>query len=350
VGGLFSVSAKPRLQDVANLAGVSIGTASHALNNKSVVSPETRERVLLAATQLGYNLPSRTFQPSPKTLSTVGVLVKQHAGQDVPIDTFYGAVLSGAEHECKRNNISLLYSSVVVDEMSNVVEWTPLLEDPQVDGWLILGAFLQDTMRQLEGHVGASVVLVDSYAPHMMFDTVVINNEHGAYCAVSHLIEQGHRHIGLIGSAPNAYPSIRERRAGYLRALNEHGLTTPYIEDSPLLRTASLEATKRLLTRHPEITAIFACNDDTAMAVMRAAYELGRRVPDDLSVVGFDNMEFASEIIPPLTTVHVDKMLMGALSVRQLIDRRQHPTRVPVTILVSTRMVIRDSVRTLSRG
>jgi DNA-binding LacI/PurR family transcriptional regulator len=342
---LIVSSSRPKLQDVADLAGVSIGTASQALNNKALVSPETRELVIQAANQLGYELPSRVLSQSDKEISTVGVLVKIHAGQSGPIDPFYSAILSGAEQECKRHNLNLLYSSLPVDDLSMAVEWPHLVNDQQPNGWLILGAFVQETIFELEQHLTCPVVLVDTYAHDSSYDVIVTDNVTGAYDAVTYLVKQGHHHIGLIGSAPESHPSVQQRREGYLRALADYGIEYTYLEDSSLHSDAASFATQNLLKRAPEITAIFACNDDVAMAVMRAAHDLGRRIPDDLSVMGFGDTDPASEIIPPLTTMFVDKTLMGALGVRQLLDRKQNPTRVPLTIVLGTRLVERKSVQ-----
>ncbi|MBN2303849.1 MAG: LacI family DNA-binding transcriptional regulator [Anaerolineae bacterium] len=343
------VPSRPKLQDVADLAGVSIGTASQALNNKASVLPETRERVLQAAQELGYELPARTTTPE-HAISTLGVLVKIHPGQNIPIDPFYGAVLSGAEQECKRRNISLMYASMPVDELSNVIEWPPLVNDQQVDGWLILGAFLQDAVLELEQRLRQPIILVDAYAPDSNYDIIVTDNVTGAYNAVTYLIDRGHRNIGLIGSTPDGSPSVRERRQGYLKALAEHGIEQAFIEDSPLHGPDVYTAAQTLFNRAPEITAIFACNDDVAIAVMRAGHDLGLRVPDDFSLVGFDDLTLASEVIPPLTSVFVDQMLMGALGVRQLLDRSEHPDRVPFTITLGTRLIERQSVRTLTNS
>jgi LacI family transcriptional regulator len=339
------VSSRPKLQDVADLAGVSIGTASQALNHKASVSPETREIVFRAANQLGYELPSRTVIQSDKEISTVGALVKAHVGQSVLIDPFYSAVLRGAEQECKRHNLNLLYSTLPVDDRSRVVEWPHLISDQQPNGWLILGAFAQETVLELEQRLTPPVVLVDTYAPDSSYDMVVTDYVTGAYDAVIYLVNQGHQHIGLIGSTTEGHPSIQQRREGYLRALADCEIEHTYLEDSSLQSEAVFHATQRLLKRAPQITAIFACNDDVGMAVMRAATDLGRRIPDELSVMGFGDTDPASEVIPPLTTMFVDKMLMGGLGVRQLLERKQNPRSVPFTIVLGTRLVERKSVQ-----
>jgi LacI family transcriptional regulator len=329
---------------VADRAGVSIGTASQALNNKANVSATTRARVIQAAEELGYQPQVRISTRSHKSLSTVGILVKFMPQHQKVLDPFYSHVLSGAERECQQRGLSLTYASLVVDERGHALEWPVLFEDMQVDGLIVVGAFLQNTLTQISQQLDRPIVLVDAYAPDARYDSVVIDNRGGSYTAVRHLIEQGHRHIGLIGSAPDAYPSIRERRQGYFDAVEDAGIVETYVEDSLLQNDAAYTATLALLQRAPHITAIFACNDDTAFGVMRAAHELDRQMPEALSVVGFDDMEPSSHVIPPLTTMHVHKTAMGALGVRLLIDRVNYVDWPPVTTVLNTELVIRDTV------
>jgi len=219
-----------------------------------------------------------------------------------------------------------------------------MLLDQKVDGILVVGTFIEDAILQISQRVDMPIVLVDAYAPGKSFDSVIADNLNGAYAAVEYLIEQGHRNIGLIGSLPDAYPSIRERRKGYLRALKHHGIETSYIEDGQLNRIPAYDATCRLLRRAPEVTAIFACNDECAIGVMNAAREMGREIPSDLSIVGFDDIDLAQEVTPALTTVHVDKVLMGVLAVRHLRDRAESLNRPALTTALSTQLIVRDSV------
>jgi LacI family transcriptional regulator len=223
-----------------------------------------------------------------------------------------------------------------------------MLSDQRVDGVLVLGAFLEETISQIGRQSGAIVVLVDGYSTEQRFDSIVTDNLNGAYMAVKYLIENGHRHIGLVGSSPDAYPSIRERRKGYTRALKHFEINESYIEDSPLLRDEVYDTTRRLLNRAPQITALFACNDNVAIGAMAAAAEMGRRIPDDLSIIGFDNIDLTQEVTPPLTTVHVDKILMGVLAVRRLRERAEYSDQVVMTTTLSTQLVIRGSVKTLA--
>lgn len=339
---------RPTLRTVAQRAGVSLGTASNVINNRANVSPQTRARVLEAASELGYAVQARIASPLCPPLSVIGTIGKIDDGESLSINPFYSYVLAGIERECQRHNLSLMYANIEVDKLNRPTGLPPMLLDNQVDGVLIVGTFLQDTIHLIGQQVNKPVVLVDAYAPSSRFDSVVIDNINGAFTAVRFLIEKGHTKIGLIGSIPDAYPSIRERRKGYLRALKQYGISQEYIEDGPLNREGGYDSTCKLLQRAPQLTAIFACNDEVAVGVLNAARDMGRGVPYDLSVIGFDDIDLARQITPALTTVHVEKMLLGTLAVRHLKDRAENPDRPALITAVSTQIVVRDSVRDLN--
>ncbi len=344
-------SEKPTLRDVAKLAGVSLGTASNALNNRGNVSDEARTRVIEAATALGYRMQVRAATvPSRPNLSVLGAIGKIDDGVTMTINPFYSYVLAGIERECQRYNLSLMLANISVDKVNRPVNLPPMLLDNQVDGVLMVGTFLEDTIHQIGRKFEKPVVLVDAYAPGSRFDSVVTDNITGAYMAVKYLIKQGHQKIGLVGSSADAYPSIRERRKGYLRALKHHRIADVYIEDSELNRDSAYDAACTLLQRAPEITAIFACNDEVAVGVMLAARQMGREIPHDLSLIGFDDIDLATQISPALTTMRVDKILMGKLAVRFLKDRAETPERSTLTTLIGTTLIARETVRPLARA
>jgi LacI family transcriptional regulator len=333
---------QPTLRKVAELAGVSLGTASQALSNKPGVLPETRARVIEAAVTLGYKSTRRL--PSEKKVSTIGLLCK-NTGDAFTVNPFYSYVLHGVEQECKRRNLNLMYATLDADDPSFVEALPPMLANPYIDGFLLVGTFLEDTIAYLSEQVTQLVVLVDAYASGQIFDSVIIDNTSGIRSAVEYLIRMGHVRIGLVGSTSDAFPSIRERRDAYINTLHDHHISTLYLEDSPLTREGAYDATIRLLRQHPEVTAILGVNDQVAVAAMNAAQDLGRNVPNDLSIVGFDDIDLAHEVKPGLTTVHVDKILMGAQAVRQLLDRVETARQVALTTRLSTQLIIRESVR-----
>ncbi|GIV85528.1 MAG: transcriptional regulator [Candidatus Roseilinea sp.] len=303
--------------------------------------PETREKVLRAAEQLGYR---RTYSRNGHGLSTIGLLVKLDPGvSPMTFNPFFSPIQAGVEQECRLRRLNLMLATVEVDRSNQPLAWPRMIEDQAVDGLLILGTNITGIMEPLlRVWMNKPIVLVDSYAPAYPFDSVLIDNFNGAAVAVRHLFALGHRHIGLIGSNPNSPPDVLERRQAYLQTTRSLGLET-YVEDDVMTREAGYESLKRLLQRAPHVTGVFVVNDDTAIGVLNAARDMGLSVPGELSIVGFDDIALASEVQPALTTVHVPKAWLGRLGVRQLIERVCTPELPRVTISVSTHLVRRAS-------
>lgn len=335
---------KPTLRDIANYADVALSTVSQALNNKPGVSLEMRERVLDAAQALGYRHKIVIETPNASAIKTIGLLTKRREDDTLIINPFYSHIIAGAERECSRHHIGLMYANIEVDANSKALSLPSMLLDERVDGVVVVGAFLEETISHISQRAGQNIVLVDAYtSTGSSFDSVLIDNVAGGYAATRHLIENGHREIAIIGSLDYSYPSIQERRTGYLQALSTHNLK-PNIIDSALTREDGYAATEFLLENLSSVTAIFACNDNVALGVMNALQNNGLSVPDDMSVVGFDNIDIAQEVTPALTTMHVDKVMMGAMAVRHLRDRVLDPERPSMKTLISSQLIERDSV------
>ncbi len=278
----------------------------------------------------------------------MGLLAKRRENDPITLNPFYSYIIAGTERECQRQNITLMFASVDVDAEYRAAQLPVMLLNDQLDGAIIVGTFIQDTVTDISRRVGRNVVLVDAYMTgEPLVDSILSDNFSGTMQAVSYLIASGHRHIGLIGSHPQSFPSIYERRYGYFAALERHGITETYVEDSAAQPEDVFEATLRLMERAPQITALFACNDSAAFAAIRALDQLGLAVPGDVSVIGFDDIDPPQADLLPLTTVHVDKVLMGVMALRQLLDRAADPNRPPLKTLVTTRLVVRESVKSL---
>ena len=252
------MSTNATLRDVARLAGVSLGTASQALNNRANVLPETRARVLGAASSLGYSVRGGDKPLRVEPLNVIGMLTKHDLGLPYEVNVFFSHVQAGIENECRANNISLMYANVEVDHSNHPIAWPRLISETYVDGLILMGTFIEDAVEVLNRTLNKPLVLVDSYAPNMTFDKVEIDNLQGTALAMNCLLEHGHRDIGLIGWNEETSPDIHERREGYLSALRAHGIAQHYIEPGRMLRNDGYMATQRLLKRAPQITAIFA--------------------------------------------------------------------------------------------
>ncbi len=336
------------MTEIAEQSGVSLSTVSLVLRDKPGVGSDTRQRVLEVARDLGY-IPRKLTSPYTPTLTNIGLILKADPDRVPEANKFYSHVVAGIEMACRRRQVNLLYATMTVDEDSYPLELPRLLvEEDSADGLLLVGAFLNEVLAQVVERHSTPVVLVDAYAMSDEYDAVVSDNFKGAYQAITYLIQLGHRHIGLVGSHPEAYPSIQERRNGYLRVLKDRDISDRYVAECHIVNNEEIrEATNTLLRRNPQITAIFGVNDEVTITVMDAAQDLGRQVPDDLSVVGFDNIDLAACVSPSLTTMHVDKLGMGRLAVQLLINRLEHPESSLVRAAIRPCLIERTSARAI---
>jgi LacI family transcriptional regulator len=326
-----------------------LATVSLVLRDKPGINDETRRRVLDAAQALGYH---RRLAPGVAShpLRQVGAIVKARAGDQPHTNQFYAPVVAGVEAACRKQQINLLYATVSVDVDNRPQDLPRMLVEADLDGVLLIGAFVDRTIEQLIQRRGMPVALVDAYATSGYYDAAVTDNVRGAYEAVSYLIRQGHRQIGMVGSLPDAFPSIEERRRGYVQALLDNGILERYFADSHLTYEEAADSTAELLRRYPQVTALFCGNDLTAVAAMQAARSAGLRLPEDLSIVGFDNIDLAEHITPSLTTMHVDKAGLGRLAVLLLANRADFPDASCVTAMLRPTLIERQSVRQLASG
>lgn len=333
-----------KLVDIAQSSGVSLTAVSLALNDKPGVSHETRERVMEAARTLGYQFRSTNVPAPAKAVRTIGLLVKS-SDEDQPIaNHFYSYIITGVEAACRQMEIDLLYANLPVDVNNVPVEISPLMEKGDVDGLIIAGASIDEhTSRILDSH-SYPVVLVDSYSHLHVYSSVLTDNVHGAYQATDYLIRKGHRHIGFVGGTDLAYPSFRERRSGYEKALHNANIGRRYMADCSTNRSEVAAAALELYKQHPEITAILGVNDDAAITSMYALLEIGVQVPQQVSVIGFDDIYLAQSVMPSLTTMRIYKQSMGRLAVQLLLNQASQPDAGIVTSLVHPTLVERNSV------
>ena len=342
-----NTQSKITITDIAKDSGVSPATVSLVLRDKPGVGEKTRRRVMDSAQNLGYIFRPQIPNQSKSTIKSIGLIMKVRPNDMLTMNGFYAPVIAGIEAVCRQRGINMLYAHLPVDEDNNPLEPPPLLTDERADGLLLVGTAVHEQTVAILQKQSAPVVLVDAYADHDPYDSVVTDNERGAFAAVTHLIENGHKQIAIVGSQPNAFPSIRERRSGYLKAMRSHNLE-PVFADCHLMQEEAREATFSLLESHPEITAVFGCNDEVSIAIIKAAQEAGRQVPDDLSIVGFDNILLAQHIAPALSTMRVDKMGMGRLAAQQLLNRIEFPESGKVRMVISPSLIQRQSVKNLA--
>ena len=331
------------MRDVAERAGVSVTTVSHVVNETRPVSDELRQRVLTAMDELGYQ-PNRLARSLRlQETHTIGMIVPDSA------NPFFAEVARGIED----TSFEQSYNVILCNSDGNLDKellYTNVLVEKQVDGILFVAAGVStEHIRALQTR-RMPLVLVDRDIPGVAVDSVLTDNARGGWQAIHYLIELGHRRIGCITGPSDVTPSA-ERVTGYRQALREAGIAADenLVVKGDFQYESGFRATQQLLEMNDPPTAVFACNDLMAVGAISAVIESGRKVPADLSVIGFDDVPLASFTNPPLTTIAQPKYEMGALATTMLLERVQDRDMAPRRKLLDTRLFIRHSTAPLAR-
>ncbi|MGC4191087.1 MAG: LacI family DNA-binding transcriptional regulator [Thermomicrobiales bacterium] len=343
-------SRRVTIDDIARESGASPTTVSLVLRDKPGIGAETRDRVLSAAQSLGYQRrPSRAR--SATDVRTVALLFRARhrtSEERAPgVNPFYSWVLTGIEAAAKAKRMNLLYVTVPVDTRNEIVDLPTHTLDQPLDGVLAIGPFRPAGMEQMARANPAPLVALDGPATERGWSGVVSDNVEGAAVATRYLIEQGHRRIGLLSPPAGVNANFDERAHGFARAMREAGL--PWSQ-GPIHGDDVASAVQDLLAKRPDITAVFAANDNFALSAIRGFEQMGRQVPHDVSVMGFDDIDLAGHLQPGLTTMAIDKVSMGRLAVDLLDFRLAFPNAATVVTTLVPRLVVRESVTTPSES
>ncbi len=342
-----------RLRDIADATGVSLAAVSLALNGRTGVSDATRERVLAAASELGYV--RRGERQSRQARGFIGFVIEQ---LPFPVfsDIFYGDVVHGIDQEAHELGFSTGFTVVEGGQPAEAqAKVRQMLVGNRVRGLIVIGGsnLIDELVRDL-AQQAAPLVLLDNYLYDLPLDGIEMDHTIGGYLATRHLIDLGHREIGFI-AGPTKYRTLSDRADGYRRALLEAGLALdPDLIVTPCGGAGSKKGyheMRELLARPRRPSAVFAVSDKSAFGAIDAIREAGLTIPDDLSLVGFDDVHEASLLNPPLTTIAVPKRQMGRLAVRLLADRiglagdGVSSFVKPTKLVVPVSLVVRASTR-----
>jgi len=337
------------LRGVAQRAGVSLGTVANVFAGKATVAPETRAVVLAAAAELGYQPHHRAAALQSAPVTSLGFIVRHRL---TPLtNPFYSHVLHGAESVCAEQGISLSYE-ILATPPDDARQLPRMVQREQVQGILVVGYVNPAVVVRLQ-RAGMPCVLVDYSTEPPTADSVRGEDERGGYLATRYLLDRGHLSPPpaiITGSLD--HPSIAERYAGYRRALGERGIAPP--EDFVRIDTLGLDGgytqMSALLDLPTPPIAVFCGNDATAQGALSALHARGVAVPERCAVIGYDDVDWAAHAVPPLTTIRVDKELLGAQAVRMLLERIASP-RMPVRQMrLAVSLIERQSVGYRSDG
>jgi LacI family transcriptional regulator len=336
------------MSDVATLAGVHKATASRALNPSTsrLVNAVTARRVRMAAEQLGFtpNTAARSLRTSRSF--TVGVLLPDLTNPLFP------PVIRGIEEVLTSRGYTALLANTDNDDAKERIRFDALL-GRQVDGFIVATARREHPLLDEAHASGVPIVLVNRCTDRRLFPLVAGDDATGVALSVEHLLGLGHRAIAHVAGPETMSTGVTRTRA-FRHAVESAGLGTdraPVVISDAYTAKAGERATHDLLDRYPGTTAICASNDLIALGALHALRVRGLRCPQDLSLVGFNDMQFADEFRPPLTTVHVPHFDLGAEATRLLLERLEHdheaetgsPAALAKAVLLPVRLVVRAS-------
>ncbi|WP_044339852.1 LacI family DNA-binding transcriptional regulator [Rossellomorea aquimaris] len=329
------------IKDIARVAGVSVTTVSRALNGYSDVNEDTRKKIAQVAKDLNYSPNSIARSLVMKKSKTIGLLVSGFTKESVK-DNFIVEVLAGINEFVSGSDYDLVLFNTNSSKQREKT-YTQLCRERRVDGVIIQGIRTDDPYLQEVVESDIPCVLIDiplesEYVSHVTTDNVL-----GAEKAVQHLIQCGHTNIGMINGHDYAFVS-QQRLEGYNNALQgaQLELNSSYIVNGEFTEESGKKAAAALLTSHPEMTALFCASDLMAIGAMSAAKQLNIRVPEDLSIVGYDDILLASYVSPKLTTVRQNKFQLGYEGARLLLDLLTNQSG-PHRMVLETRLIRRES-------
>lgn len=335
-----------QIKDVAAKAGVSPATVSLVLNNKPGISDETRETVMKAVQELGYTRARKRSAPATKkkVRSVQFVLYKKH-GLVVADTPFFTYLLEGVETQARKHGLNLLIS--YIDERAGVENQLQNIVDTGCDGILLLATEMEECDLQPFLNCGIPLVVVDNAMPTCDVDTIRMNNIQGAFDAVQYLADCGLTEIGHLQSSTTIH-NFAERRIGYTKALCERGLTENpayTLRIGSTAESAYSDMRSALESGQPLPQAFFADNDVIALGALRALREAGKNVPEDIALIGFDDVPMCELSTPTLSTVRVEKKYIGCVAVDRLFERMNSPNHPTAHIEIRTTVIPRGSTQ-----
>lgn len=327
------------IKDIAKAAKCSVSTVSKALNDRHDVNEDTKRRICDIAKQHDFHPTVYIKSRKKRCTENIGVIFFRES-QPLSANPFYSPVLEGIEAELSLHNFSLILHLLSPQKSADLPK---MLRERLVDGLILVGIMQQKFIEDISA-LKVPLVLIDPNMPVQGFHQILIDNEHGAFQAVQWLIENGHHRIGFVSGDLNRV-SFRQRFNGYRKAISYYKLDA----DEDLVQTGGLENgyehSAKLLQLADPPTAIFYGNDINAIYGMKAIKEHHLRVPEDISIIGFDDIEMGKLTSPPLTTVRVYKEEMGSIAVRTLLKTISGEMRHPANTIMPVKLVIRNSVQ-----
>ncbi|TFE29523.1 LacI family transcriptional regulator [Cohnella luojiensis] len=337
------------IRDVSERAGVSTAAVSYVLNGREgKVSPDTILKVRRAAEELNYipDFSARSLANNKSKLIGVVIPQTEERKQLLLQNPFYSELICGIEARLRQSGYHMILSGV--DKGEGYIDTSM---QRNLDGAIIMGIYQESFYEDLK-KAKMPIVLIDSYVYDSHFHVVGIDDELGGYLATKHFIDNGHTNIALVTGMIRKDGVVEKRFLGYKRALKEAGLFyhPDHVFEHSVTYEYGQEAARLIVTKYPEITAVFATSDLMAMGVLQGLRDEGKEVPEHVSVIGFDDISIARMCTPPLTTIMQDTVSRGIAAAERLLlaienGSSDHPAEPAIMPL---KLIERESVRNLS--
>ncbi|MBC8181613.1 LacI family DNA-binding transcriptional regulator [candidate division KSB1 bacterium] len=341
------------IYDVAKKAGVGIGTVSRVINNSPQISPKTRDKVRKVIKELKYQPSIMARGLARKSTNTIACIVPSFTGY------FYFELLNGVQKVISKKGYDLiLYSVDLFDKKEEIFKRT--IRERRVDGVLIISMTVSDTSAEKFIQSKLPLTLIDSF--HKNLDSITIENREGALIATRHLIKLGHKKLGMINGSLSSVPA-RIRLDGFKEALAESDITaderfivntdisnnSEFLNNDGFNKAAGYRAMQTILNENNNRpTAVFIASDIQAVGAIRAIREKGLRIPDDIAIVGFDDIELSEYL--GLTTIHQPMFEMGTLAANRLTSKIAGTNSKDLKKVFSTKLVIRETCGALNNN
>ena len=327
---------KASIYDIAQAVGVSPAAVSYVINGKDKVSEKTKAKILSAMAEMGYVVNQTAVSLSRGKSSLVGVCFPLNSSSLVFSDNpFYSEFLANFEKEISKNGYD-----TIIGYLQTPQDFERWIVSRGLDGLVLFGLYSPEIFKIILAHK-VPFILTDFYDPEFKASSIRIDDEKGGYLAGKHLVELGHKNIAFIGGPVEASKVDSKRLEGLNAALKEVGLSCALHLEAPTTFDGGYNAAT-VLKEHPEITAVFCGSDIVAIGLMRHAQELQISIPDDLSVIGFDDLQACTYVYPALTTIRQNIPLKGQLAADNLLKAMNGEINPDPQTLTPT-LVIRNS-------
>ena len=337
--------ARATLKDVAQRAGVTTATVSYALSGKRPISEATKRRVMEAIEELDYVPDLNARGLSMRHSKLIGVVVPQtEPGERLMFqNSFYSEVLGSIEYYARQQGYHILISATDANE-----SYLTLAKKRNLDGIIVIGMYPDEFYQQMK-KTQIPIVLIDSYCNDHYYHNIRIDDAYGSYLATRYMLECGHTRIAFFAGQMKENGVMKKRLLGYQQALEEFHVPyqKEYVFEGQIDYTSGIALANRLLDEDLPATGVVAAADILAIGAAKGFFERGKRIPDDYSIIGFDDVEIAQYLTPGLTTIRQQISLKGQKAVELLLKHIEDPSLPKQEEILPLQLMVRGSVKNL---